>query len=405
MVFKLINKLILILTKYSVFRLFLLKVSDLLELLIPKKDIVIFGAMNGNWFGDNAKYMFVFSHLSTKGFKQIWLTKNIRVYRDLKSQDLPVCYIHSPKGIYYQFSAKVGLYTDSLYDLFISPYFVSKTIKLIALRHGRSVKRVRFARLNHKISEKEFRERKIESRLITYASSTSNFVSEIQEKCLNIGINKHIVTGYPRNDLMLQKAKDYDAKSKLYGDKRIILYAPTWRHGREITSFFPFDSLQLDTLNNRLLELNIVLLLRPHVTELIASKLLRSKLDYFSSFSNIKIASHEKHPDVNNLLPHVDMLLSDYSALYHDYLLLDRPIGLIPYDYDSFNRNNGFLYSYMDLMPGRKILTTENLMDFLDEIDNPGLYSESRKKLRNLIFENPPGKGRINTFRLINDLL
>ena len=36
------------------------KISNLLEILISKKEIVIFGAMNGNWYGDNAKYMFEF---------------------------------------------------------------------------------------------------------------------------------------------------------------------------------------------------------------------------------------------------------------------------------------------------------------------------------------------------------
>jgi CDP-glycerol glycerophosphotransferase (TagB/SpsB family) len=379
--------------------------SFILELFLKKRDIVVFGAMNGNWYGDNAKYIFQYVSQSDRKFKFIWLTKDVNVYKNLKDQGLPVCYIHSLKGIFYQFTAKVGLYTDSLYDLFISPYFASRKIKLIALRHGRSVKRVRFARLNHKMSEKEYRERMIETKLICYASSTSSFISVIQEKCLKIGKVKHQITGYPRNDLMLEKANDIKGKKLLFGDMKIVLYAPTWRHGRGVTSFFPFISFDFEILNNKLKTLNIVLLLRPHVTELIASKKLRDDLNYFSSYSNIEIASHKKYPDVNNLIPYVDMLLSDYSALYHDYLLLDRPIGLIPYDYDSFNSSNGFLYPYMDLMPGKNISTFNDFIDFFDELVNPELNSEKRKKLRDIIFESIPGSARENTFKLINKLL
>ena len=403
--FRVINKLLLILTKFYIFRLFLLMTSFILEFFLKKRDVVVFGAMNGNWYGDNAKYIFKYVSQSDRKFKFIWLTKDVNVYKNLKDQGLPVCYIHSLKGMFYQFTAKVGLYTDSLYDLFISPYFASRKIKLIALRHGRSVKRVRFARLNHKMSKKEYRERMIETKLISYASSTSSFISEIQEECLKIGKVKHQITGYPRNDLMLEKANDIIGKKLLFGDKKIVLYAPTWRHGRGVTSFFPFSSFDLKILNNKLKTLNIVLLLRPHVTELIASKKLRDDLNYFSSYSNIEIASHKKYPDVNNLIPYVDMLLSDYSALYHDYLLLDRPIGLIPYDYDSFNLSNGFLYPYMDLMPGKNISTFNDFIDFFDELVNPELNSEKRKKLRDIIFESIPGSARENTFKLINKLL
>ena len=240
-----------------------------------------------------------------------------------------------------------------------------KKIKLIVLRHGRS--NVRYARLNHKISEKEFRERKIESRLIHYASSTSKFVSKIQEECIRIGLQKHKITGYPRNDFLIEKSIDNKTKFKLFGDKKTVLYAPSWRHGRSVTSFFPFENIDMEALNEKLSSLNIKLLLRPHVAELIASKKLREKLTYYSSFSNIQTASHKQFPDVNDLIPYVDMLISDYSALYHDFLLLDRPIGFIPYDFDSFSEKNGFLYDYINLMPGKKIDTLKTLLLFLNK--------------------------------------
>ena len=86
----------------------------------------------------------------------------------------------------------------------------------------------------------------------------------------------------------------------------------------------------------------------PHVQDL-RYPALRAMLEALAAHPDcVRLATHEQLPDVNSFLPFVDVLITDYSALYHDFLLLDRPILFVPYDYEEFEQQNGFLYDYCD---------------------------------------------------------
>ena len=339
------------------------------------QSILLFGAMNGRWYGDNAKHLYEHFLKHENKIRVFWVTKNSKIHSELISQNKPSLYQFSFRYLYYLSHTKIAVYTDSLRDMLINT-FINPDLKLINLRHGRSIKRVRFARKNHKLSASEQKERLKESKLTLFATSTSKFISEIQEKCLEIGIEKHIVTGYPRNDSLILK-KDINRES----GKTKVLYAPTWRHGRTFTDFFPFKDFNLNAFNSVLKKNNIEMYLRPHVGEINNSVL--SKAD---SLSNLIIYNHGIEPDINNSLHKFDALISDYSALIHDFLLLDRPIILIPYDYDSFKYENGFLYDFYDFAPGRIVLNADDMIESVSNLEKIKLETEPRRtKLKNLI--------------------
>jgi CDP-glycerol glycerophosphotransferase (TagB/SpsB family) len=376
--------------QYLIIQLIFKLLGQFLSLLSPKKKRVIIGAMNGNWYGDNSKYVHEYIGDFHQEFDMVWITRNKKVSNDLNRQGYKAVYMYTLEGLFYQYTSEWGFYTDSLYDLFLHPLLSYRKIKLIALRHGRSVKRVRFARKGHKISPREKAERLLETTLIYRAISTSEFTSDMQEDCLRIGRQKHSVTGYPRNDrLLCVDTKLLADLKRLIGssDATTVLYAPSWRHGREVTKFFPFTDKNLEELNSILEAKNIFLMLRPHVAELMASPQLRNELSEINkAHSNIVLADHNLFPDVNSLLPLINGLISDYSALYHDFLLLDRPIGLVPYDYEDFEKQNGFLYDYFARAPGRVIKNQNNLCDFINEVEsgNDSFY-KNRLLLKKLI--------------------
>jgi CDP-glycerol glycerophosphotransferase (TagB/SpsB family) len=348
-----------------------------------KRNLVILGAMNGKYFGDNSKYVFKYLYSNCPDLEISWITKSNKVYKYLKKRKMPIAKAFSLKGLLLLFRATIGLFTNSLSDISPSPFMVPRNIKLIALRHGRSVKRIRFARKKHKITKEERDERKYESKLINYVISTSNFISKIQEECLKLGIKKAIVTGYPRNDIFYDKKR-----KKIVNNKNTcILYAPSWRHGRKATKFFPFIDFDENKLINFLNKYNFSLYLRPHKNDLIKYPDLLNFLKKLSKISNkIHLATHDIYPDVNEILPDFDVLISDYSALYHDFLLLNRPIIFIPYDYKNFEEQNGFLYDYFKNLPGPAVSSQDNLFNELKAIrhktDN---YARKRKALRDKI--------------------
>jgi len=299
----------------------------------------------------------------------------------------------------------VGLFTNSLRDLSIDPFLVPRNIKLIALRHGKgkSVKKVRFARKNHKITKREERERKYETSLISYVISTSDFVSEIQEECLQLGLEKSVVTGYPRNDIF------YDNKrKKIIKDKNIcVLYAPSWRHGREATKFFPFEDFDEKELAGFLKKHKLSIYLRPHKNDLSKYPELVKFLENLANISeNIYLATHKTYPDVNEILLDFDALITDYSSLYHDYLLFDKPILFIPYDMENFSEENGFLYNYREYLPGPII---EKKEDFYSELGSlvfkEDFYQKQREVLKRKIHRYRGGGSSERVCSLVKKIL
>lgn len=386
---------------------FLSLIADVLSYCIPtKKSLVIFGGLNGKYYGDNSRYVFEKALKECPKFKCVWLTRNKQIVRELKTKGLPVYSVYSLLGIWTLFRANIGLYTNNLTDLSLHSSFSPRKLKLIALRHGRSVKRVRFAMNRPNFTKEEIRILKRETKMIKYAISTSDFISKVQEEVLKIGLDKHIVTGYPRNDVLFNPTDKMkkDWEDFLQGEtyNKVILYGPTWRHGRNPTKFFPFEDLNLDDLNDLLKNKNSLILIRPHKNEL-NIKETKKFLDYIAyNYSNIKLATHIEFPSVNDLLPFCDAFICDYSALYHDFLLLDRPLIFIPYDYELFEKENGFLYDYFKYLPGPAVL---NYIDFkkelLNVINNNDDYVERRRRLTNLIHEYKDGNSTSRVIELI----
>jgi len=360
------------------------------------RNIVIFGGKQGKWYMDNSMYLFEWFLENRPELKVYWITKSKIIYSELIKKNIPCLYSYSLKGIYILSKSIIGFYTNSVNDIALSNSSLPKGMQLIALRHGRSVKRVRFARLNHKISKTEYKERIIESKHIKIVISTSDFISDIQEECLNIGREKHIVTGYPRNDLLIKsKSRNEEFVKKYFGDKefsKVVLYAPSWRHNRNATSFFPFLDFDKDKFFNYIKTENILFLLRPHVNDLKYKSNREFLLSLSDGSDNVMLATHEQVPDVNQLLYYIDILISDYSAIYHDFLLLDKPMIFIPYDINVFMEENGFLYNYLDLLPGYNVISYDNLISAFDEIlSDSDIYIKERERLRNLIHKYQDG--------------
>jgi CDP-glycerol glycerophosphotransferase len=140
-----------------------------------------------------------------------------------------------------------------------------------------------------------------------------------------------------------------------------ILYAPTWRPTSGVR-LFPFEDFSRDTLADFLTinKINIFIRSHPNFEDEIDAELLK--------LPNIYLFSGKIYPEIMDYLNVFDLLITDYSSIYFDYLLLDRPIVFLPYDYDQYNEEIGFAVLYKEFTPGDKSL---NMKDFLCAIEKP----------------------------------
>tara|TARA_B100002003_G_scaffold245785_1_gene274228 strand:+ start:141 stop:1421 length:1281 start_codon:yes stop_codon:yes gene_type:complete len=373
-------------------------------------NLVIFGSKHGSSYSDNSRYLFEWINSNRPEINCIWLTKNGEIKKMLESSGLSCLNMFSLKGNIALKRATVGVISHSLRDIAPSPLDVPKSIKLIQLFHGQCVKAVRFGMNEGFENNNQASERRLEAKLISYAISTSDFMSELWEKCMEFGRNKHITTGYPRNDCLLNvpemHVNNWNKSMNIENCDNLILYAPTYRPGNNATEFFPFSDFDIDLLIEILNRTRSNLLLRPHLTDLFRYNKLKNFLEELATNERIQLATHDQFVDVNIILPFIDILITDYSSIFHDFLLLDRPMIFVPYDYDHYRQRSGFLYDYFENLPGPYVTDFNQFSEELRKtLNDRSYYVEKRVMLKEKIHEYTDSSSCERVSHLVEDLL
>ena len=140
---------------------------------------------------------------------------------------------------------------------------------------------------------------------------------------------------------------------------------PTWRDtGDDFIRQCGFD---FDRLNKVMIKHNSLFLLKMHPD---------SRLFFDIDYSNIVII--DKDIDIYPILPFTDCLITDFSSIYFDYILMkQKQIILFLPDYDDYiNKNRSLKYSYDDVMKGIKITNFNQLVLKLDNEDSSQVIEE-----------------------------
>ena len=187
--------------------------------------------------------------------------------------------------------------------------------------------------------------------------------------------------GFPANDRLFDKTDlfgngFYPALCTAKPQKpfsKIIGWLPTFRQHRQggridSEKVFPFGVPLVQTeeelvqLNQFLSEKNILLAIQMH----------HAQAANFSkqAFSNIVLISQDLKYKMGvstaNLMQSFDALITDYSAAYHEYIMLNRPIALTIDDFEEYSSKTGFLFDYFEWIKGEYLKTTSDLMRFID---------------------------------------
>ena len=172
-------------------------------------------------------------------------------------------------------------------------------------------------------------------------------------------------TGYPRNDSLFQYTeetiKNIKQKLGLPSDKKIMLYAPTFRDNRHSTvgGFFVDTKMDFGKMREQFGG-QYVLLFRAHY--FIAQQM---HLEQYQGF----VKDVSTVGDVNELYLISDLLITDYSSVFFDYANLKRPMFFYLYDYEEYRDTVRDLYFDMKELPGPIAASQEQLMEEIRTYD------------------------------------
>jgi CDP-glycerol glycerophosphotransferase (TagB/SpsB family) len=349
-------------------------VFSIVNALIPKaKHTVLF--ISSPDVSDNAFALFRHMLRHSNHIKTyIWLIENpdriddyqrmIKKY--IESEDMyHIKYLpkRSWRGIFAYMRSRYIFFTHGFYT---GLHASSRQIR-INLWHGMPLKSIGF--LNPKTDKRTVAK-------ASYAIATSKLFQDVLHKAFAMPQNRILITGLPRCDLLYEPEDIlslFDIKRT--NDTKTILWMPTFRRSKDhkmsdgqFTSHIPLIHTQddLSKLNEALKRCHAHLIVKIHPMDILTRQ-------SFINYSHITFITDEHlfkvSCQLNTLVGSADLLITDYSSVYIDYLLLDRPIIFTMDDFDKYRRDRHFVFDDpKKYMPGEHVTSVDRLIDAIKHI-------------------------------------
>ncbi|MEC5228083.1 CDP-glycerol glycerophosphotransferase family protein [Bacillus inaquosorum] len=335
--------------------------------LLPRNNkLILFESYSGKQFSCNPRaiYEYLQENKDQYDYKLIWSIDK-RYLSALDGVDAAYIKRFSLKWIWYMATAKYWI-TNSRLPLWIPK---PKNTLYVQTWHGTPLKKLANdmdeVHMPGTTTEKYKQNFLQEASKWDYLISPNAYSTEIFKRAFQF--KKQILeTGYPRNDILysLNKESLINKVKQELGigeDKKIILYAPTWRDNefKKIGQYKFKLQFDLEEMKRELGD-SVVILLRMHY--LVSEKFnLRKYKDFVKDVSLYK--------DIRDLYLISDLLITDYSSVFFDYMNLKKPIVFFVYDLPAYRDSiRGFYFDFQQKTPGNLVQTSEELIKTVKEL-------------------------------------
>lgn len=366
---------------------------NIINRLIKKDNKTIFIYSNLGFY-DNVKAMF--DHLIDNGYNEKYkIVVSVGDYEKyIKNAEKNVHYVSTVKGLFKFFRSKYCFYCFGKY-----PVKPSKNQIVVNLWHGMPLKKIGNMIKGHEKTDYNY---------FTHLLCTSEFFRNIMKKSFNATDEQIFICGQPRTDKMLTPVPAEDeikAKTALVGSNakfsKIILWLPTFREneGSELDILSMEQLAEIDRICG---ENGWCMIVKLH-------PLSSFDISACSEFENIGFANNDKLNKLNinlySLLAMSSCLITDYSSVYFDYMLLDRPIGFAISDMDKYGSDRGFVFDNpLSMMPGDIITNGSEFLSFIkNTIGGKDDFANERKKLSQQLNKYCDNKNCERVLNLINE--
>lgn len=318
-------------------------------------------------------------------YRTIWLVTKSTDVSDIDTSDY--AYYKTLKGLYHLSTAKYLLKNQSIGEIITK----KKEQIYIQLFHGNGVMKKQGYDVN------EATERPV----VSHAKEWDYYIAndENDEKTIRsaTGYNGKIeILGMAAVDTVINNCNDEQKKQNVLkhlninNSKKNILYAPTFRDYDLDKNIINIPIKELSKLK----DYNIIIRLHP---------LVRTKIDK-SLFNLDNFINGCNYPDVSDILAITDILITDYSSVFYEYMPKNSPIIFYPYDYDKYVAlRGGFYVDYKKELPGPICYTEKELLNVIKKIDEIyPQYIEKRRKFNKKYNNLSDGKA---SERLVNNLI
>ncbi len=333
-----------------------------------------FGSYRGT-FADNAKYLFLYAteHGDRKN-RYIWLSSNRNSVKKVRSYGLRAYWVLGPVGMWHALTSRYWIFNSYTSDIM---FCLSGRAECINLWHGVGLKRIEFNTISGPLLDRFSKKDKYDVfchpesfRRPDWLLSSTPFQTSSLARAFRIPESNCIEMGYPRNSILTateQERKQFidkyepvqtlDLIKTIHDFDKVLIYMPTWRDSQR--NVFT-QSMDLERLNGILATKNQLLILKPHANVILT--------DNVKSLSNIMFVSPQM--DIYPVMPYVDVMITDYSSVLYDWLLMDhKDVILYLYDYDDYVKERDFYYPFDENVAGKKVYDFDSFCSCIETGD------------------------------------
>ncbi len=223
----------------------------------------------------------------------------------------------------------------------------------------------------------------------SYLLSPSKHYAPIFSKLFSVPLDKIFIGGYPRCDALFEDNPQYD-----FGEyKKLILWTPTFRksidpgmkeNANSNTIVPVIDKSVYKEFDSFLSEHGLKVLVKLHPYQNLEGL-------NFPKMNNFILMTHQemvsRNIDLYRLCAQSDALITDYSSIVFDYLLLNKPVAFTLDDMTEYKEDRGFVFDNIeDYMPGPHITTIAEMKSFCkDLVDGNDSYKLQREQVNRLV--------------------
>ena len=328
--------------------------------IIPvDKRAILFGSNQGMHASDNSLALFRHMNKNPRNLKAMWITRKKEVYERIENE-FPgkVVMAFSLRGLFAYFRSWQIVISHSYLDMCLMPY--SRKKKVNYLWHGVPIRKIGKMLPEEKNSTSKgiVKHWSRWNRRVDYFFASCEYEGRIMKEAFRIDGMEIIVSGYPRNDRLIEIA---NKKNKVH-EKRdfTILYAPTYRILKtgDKSKIIPLlhPGIEIGEMHNFLEKNECRLIVRPHP--------LLPKIQFDSD--RIECISVDDEPDLSVIFEKSDLLVTDYSSAYFDWLILGRPVIFSVFDISEYCSEIGLIAELGDIAAGEIVYTKEGVFSSLE---------------------------------------
>ncbi|MBQ1838116.1 MAG: CDP-glycerol glycerophosphotransferase family protein [Ruminococcus sp.] len=232
-----------------------------------------------------------------------------------------------------------------------------------------------------------------------YVTVSSTFCKKCHSEGFGISTDNVVATGIPRTDVFFDEAYKAKAREKFYRahpdflDKKIILFAPTFRGTVKETAFYPTDLFDIEAVCESIPDdYAIIVKHHPFVNDVQPIP---------KRFSD-RVIDLSSESELNDLLFVTDVIITDYSSLVFEASLLDIPMIFYAFDLEKYIDERDFYFDFKQYVPGKIAYSLDEVIDAINKND---FCTERIAPFADMFFDKRDGKATERVVQLLYDNL